>query len=69
MSGDKAKARLQFTMAGIDLPDPAVKPLRRPREDRLVTEGDIINECEYASVISSDCRLLLMLFHSAGSNK
>ncbi|XP_062128116.1 UPF0193 protein EVG1 homolog [Drosophila sulfurigaster albostrigata] len=44
MVGDKAKARLQFTMAGIDLPDPAVKPLRRPREDRLVTEADIINE-------------------------
>ncbi|KAL7733993.1 hypothetical protein ACLKA6_011687 [Drosophila palustris] len=44
MVGDKAKARLQFTMAGVDLPDPAVKPLRRSREDRLVTEEDIINE-------------------------
>ncbi|KAH8302245.1 hypothetical protein KR044_004357 [Drosophila immigrans] len=44
MVGDKAKARLQFTMAGVDLPDPAVKPLRRPQEERLVTEADIINE-------------------------
>ncbi|EDV96912.1 UPF0193 protein EVG1 homolog [Drosophila grimshawi] len=44
MLSDKAKAKLQFTMAGIELPDPAIKPLRRSREDRLVTEEDIINE-------------------------
>ncbi|EDW19514.1 UPF0193 protein EVG1 homolog [Drosophila mojavensis] len=44
MVSDKAKSRLQFTMAGIELPDPAIKPLRRTREDRLVTENDLINE-------------------------
>lgn len=53
MLSDKAKARLQFTMAGIELPDPSVKPLRRPREDRLVTENDLINECESGSFCSS----------------
>ncbi|ALC43524.1 CG5280 [Drosophila busckii] len=34
-STEKAKAQLQHTMAGIDLPDPAIKPLRRSREDLL----------------------------------
>lgn len=68
MVSDKAKARLQFTMAGIDLPDPAVKPLRRPREDRLVTEEDIINECESAC-LNLNLSLLLIDFLSVGSNK
>lgn len=49
MQSEKAKARLQFTMAGIELPDPAVKPLRRPRKEREVTEEDLINECELVS--------------------
>ncbi|EDW70208.1 UPF0193 protein EVG1 homolog [Drosophila virilis] len=44
MISDKAKSKLQLTMAGVELPDPAIKPLRRSREDRLVTENDIINE-------------------------
>ncbi|XP_017138472.1 UPF0193 protein EVG1 homolog [Drosophila miranda] len=44
MAGEKAKSQLQFTMAGTHLADPAVKPLRRPREEPLVTEEDIINE-------------------------
>ncbi|KAH8415673.1 hypothetical protein KR222_008199 [Zaprionus bogoriensis] len=44
MQCDKAKARLQYTMAGVELPDPAIKPLRRPREERIVTEEDLISE-------------------------
>ncbi|KAH8339793.1 hypothetical protein KR074_010485 [Drosophila pseudoananassae] len=44
MHGEKAKSRLQFTMAGTHLPDPAIKPRRRPREEKNVTEEDLINE-------------------------
>lgn len=44
MHGEKAKSQLQFTMAGTHLPDPAVKPRRRPREEKDVTEEDLINE-------------------------
>ncbi|KAI8040544.1 UPF0193 protein EVG1 homolog [Drosophila gunungcola] len=44
MQGEKAKSQLQFTMAGTHLPDPAIKPRRRPREEQLVTEEDLINE-------------------------
>jgi len=44
MAGEKAKSQLQFTMAGTHLPDPAIKPRRRPREEQLVTEEDLINE-------------------------
>ncbi|KAH8378897.1 hypothetical protein KR009_001937 [Drosophila setifemur] len=44
MQGEKAKSRLQFTMAGTHLPDPAIKPQRRPKEEKLVTEDDLINE-------------------------
>ncbi|KAH8319429.1 hypothetical protein KR067_008735 [Drosophila pandora] len=44
MHGEKAKSKLQFTMAGTHLPDPAVKPRRRPREEKDVTEEDLINE-------------------------
>ncbi|XP_030373101.1 UPF0193 protein EVG1 homolog [Scaptodrosophila lebanonensis] len=41
---DKAKAQLQLKMAGTVLPDPAIKPKRRPREEAQVSEEDIINE-------------------------
>ncbi|XP_020817100.1 UPF0193 protein EVG1 homolog [Drosophila serrata] len=44
MQGEKAKSQLQFTMAGTHLPDPAIKPRRRPREEQNVTEEDLINE-------------------------
>ncbi|XP_068148708.1 UPF0193 protein EVG1 homolog [Drosophila tropicalis] len=44
MVNEKSKAKLQFTMAGTHLPDPAIKPQRRPREERHVSEEDIINE-------------------------
>ncbi|XP_033160940.1 UPF0193 protein EVG1 homolog [Drosophila mauritiana] len=44
MHGEKAKSQLQFTMAGTHLPDPAIKPRRRPRVEQLVTEEDLINE-------------------------
>lgn len=63
MVSDKAKSRLQFTMAGIELPDPAIKPLRRTREDRLVTENDLINECESSSVFV-DLNLSLYIMSS-----
>lgn len=46
MNGGKAKSQLQYTMAGTHLPDPAIKPRRRPREEQNVTEEDLINERE-----------------------
>lgn len=63
MQSEKAKARLQFTMAGVELPDPAIKPLRRPREEREVTEEDLIAECELVgiSIQLSNCYSLLSL--------
>lgn len=61
MQSEKAKARLQFTMAGIELPDPAVKPLRRPRKEREVTEEDLINECELVSWLLEIKQVLTLL--------
>lgn len=64
MHGEKAKSQLQFTMAGTHLPDPAIKPRRRPREEQLVTEEDLINERKLEYFLSGIKRNYTLSWHA-----
>jgi len=67
MHGEKAKSQLQFTMAGTHLPDPAIKPRRRPREEQLVTEEDLINERKLEYFLSGIKRNYTLRWHDAST--